>query len=514
MSLALILLAFLALALFYLLLRPQHHRIPEGAKLPDGPAGRPLVGNLTDIPPFHSWLKFHSWSKTYGPLFRLNLAGQNHIIVSDEGIANDLLRDRGTIYSSRAHQPMASELLSHGLRPLLLPYGENWRSVRKLMHSLTNLQIAAKYAQVQEEESVRCVRDLLREPEGYENWFERFSAGLILRLAYSKPVVTGRESYVRRILAVDHALERVASPGAYLVDTFPVLMYLPSWLAPFKREAERLHGEEIDLFRTLLREGVESGEENFCTRWAENRASYELSEDQVAHAIGTLFEAGAGTTAASMMSFVLAMTLHPNELRKVQEEVDAVVGADRLPMLEDMPNLPRVRAVVKEVLRWRPVSAGGLPHMLTKDDTYDLPTTTTNNKTSDKTTLFLPANSIIHPVQWSIHRSPTLYPDPDSFRPERWLEPSWPTYKDPLTIYPNLQNFSAFGFGRRICPGMHVAERSLYVLVARIAWAADIGPRRGGEGRKRWPPSYDYGAGFNVSFSVLWGRRDGMVGRF
>lgn len=500
MFLSLVLLALLALVIFHLL-RPQHQhqRIPHGTRLPDGPPGKPLVGNLLDLPPVHSWLTFHAWSKRYGPLFRLNLAGQNHIVVSDEGIANDLLRDRGTIYSSRAHQPMASELLSRGLRPLLLPYGETWRSVRKLMHSLTNVQVAAKYARLQEEESVRCVRDLMARPREYETWFERFSAGLVLRLAYSKPVVTGQESYVRRILAVDHALERVASPGAYLVDAFPVLMWLPGWLAPFKREAKRLHEEEIDLFRTLLREGVAAGpgEENFCTKWAENRDSYDLSEDQVAYAIGTLFEAGAGTTAASMMSFMLAMTLHPQELKKLQEELDRVVGAERMPTLEDMPSLPGVRAVVKEVLRWRPVSAGGLPHLLTRDDTY----TVAGGKES--TSVFLPAGSIIHPVQWSIHRQPSLYPDPDAFRPERWLEPSYPTYKEPLSTYPNLQNFSAFGFGRRICPGMHVAERSLYILVARIAWAADIGPVSDAEGNSMWPPSYEYVAGFNVSIG-LW----------
>ncbi|KAK3670738.1 hypothetical protein LTR78_009430 [Recurvomyces mirabilis] len=139
-----------------------------------------------------------------------------------------------------------------------------------------------------------------------------------------------------------------------------------------------------------------------------------------------------------MGRFLLAMTLHENEFRKLQAEVDAVVGHDRLPRLSDMPKLPRVRAVAKETLRWRPVTAGGLPHQLTKDDVYTL-------ENGEK--VFLEAGANVHPVQWSIHREPKRYPDADSFRPERWLEPSWPTYKEPLTTYPNLQNFSAFGFG-------------------------------------------------------------------
>lgn len=63
-----------------------------------------------------------------------------------------------------------------------------------------------------------------------------------------------------------------------------------------------------------------------------------------------------------------------------------------------------------------------------------------------------------------------LYPDLEVFNPARWLSPKYPTtYREPLDKYPNLQNFSAFGFGRRSCPGMNIAENSLYILIARMA---------------------------------------------
>lgn len=491
-----------AIAVFFLslLLSPKKSNRPAGPQEPPGPKGKPLVGNLLDVPPYHSWFKFQEWSKQYGPLYRLNLAGQNHVMVSTESVANDLLRERGTLYSSRAYLPMATELLSHSLRPLLLPYGDTWRNVRKLMHNLTNVSVAQSYEPLQSEESIRAVHDLLQQPAKYETWLERYSAGLILRLAYSKSVLTGEESFVRRILAVVHTVERVASPGAYLVDTFPSLMKLPRWLAPFKREGDRLHQEEMELFRSLLQEGVESGDDNFCKKWQDNKDLYrELSDDHVAYVIGTLFEAGAGTTVAAMMSFILAMTLHQKEFSLLQQELDSVVGADTIPTFEHIPQLPRVRAVAKEVLRWRPVTAGGLPHMLIKDDVYKL-----NGKS-----IFLPGGTCVHPVQWSIHREESLYPDPESFRPERWLDANWPTYKEPLDKFPNLQNFSAFGFGRRICPGMHIAERSLYILIARIAWSADIRAKKDSKGQDVLPPTYDYVTGFNVSLILP---RSSMLG--
>ena len=92
------------------------------------------------------------------------------------------------------------------------------------------------------------------------------------------------------------------------------------------------------------------------------------NSDGVNRVVGTMFGAGSGTSAAAMMSFVLAMVHHPKWQKKVQDEVDEQVGNDRMPEFSDMPKLPTVRAFVKEVLRWRPVTAGGIPHMSVEDD--------------------------------------------------------------------------------------------------------------------------------------------------
>ncbi|PVH78158.1 cytochrome P450 [Cadophora sp. DSE1049] len=461
--------------------------------------GLNIVGSLFDIPPFHSWLQFFTWSKKYGPLYQISIAGQPHIILSTQKIADDLLRERGTLYSSRDQLPMAAVLLSDNLRPLFLPYSDVWRRGRKVMHNLTMASAAASYQPIQEQESLRALKDLIEQPDKYETWFERYAGGLMMRIAFGKMIVTGEEEVLKRILRVVHTVERVASPGAYLVDTVRSLMYLPEFLAPFKREARKLHAEELDLFRGLqndVRDSKDDGE-NFTSKFLEGQEKSGLSDDEGAYVVGTLFEAGAGTTSAALMSFLLAMIVHPDAMRKLQEEVDTFVEAGRLPTFENLSKLPRVRAVVKETLRWRPVTAGGVPHQLVKDDIYEI----------DGKKYFLKAGSNVHANQWAIHRDPSLYPEPEDFIPERWLESKWPTFKEPLDVYPNLQNYSAFGFGRRICPGQNVAERSLNILVARIAWLCDV---RGADG---WDYSgYRYTKGFNVQpekFPLVLKARDG-----
>ena len=357
------------------------------------------------------------------------------------------------------------------------------------MHRLTMPVAAASYEPAQSLESKRLLFNLLQDPTRYQEAFEQYSGGLMFRIGYGKPIITGNELQLRRVLAVTHNLERIASPGAYLVDIIPILKYLPSFMAPFKREAARLHAEELGLFKELIqdvRNSMDHNEEilpSFAQTYLEEREKAQLTDDEGAYVIGTLFEAGSGTTAAAMMSFCLAMTLFPEAQRPMWEEVDRVCG-DRMPEFDDIPDLPTVRATVKEVLRWRPVTAGGVPHLLTCDDVYQ--------------GFFLRKGTIVHANQWAIHREPALYPDPERFNPDRWLRPEYPTYKEPLSKFPSLQNYSSFGFGRRICPGMNIAERSLFILTARIAWAFQFSRKLDANGNQIHVPDYDYVVGFNT----------------
>ena len=73
-----------------------------------------------------------------------------------------------------------------------------------------------------------------------------------------------------------------------------------------------------------------------------------------------------------------------------------------------------------------------------------------------------------------ITRDPRTYPDPENFRPERWLASNFPTYREPLTEFPNLKGFSQFGFGRRTCQGVDIVEQELFLVMGGLAWAFDI----------------------------------------
>lgn len=107
----------------------------------------------------------------------------------------------------------------------------------------------------------------------------------------------------------------------------------------------------------------------------------------------------------------------------------------------------------------------------------------------------IPKGAVIIPNQWAILRDPEQYPSPDSFVPERWLSPSFPTtYQEPLSQHPNLKRFAAFGHGRRICPGLEVTEKALFLQVTSLYWACNIGKEKkdSGSGEEIEVPFYDY----------------------
>jgi|SRR5579859_312422 len=85
----------------------------------------------------------------------------------------------------------------------------------------------------------------------------------------------------------------------------------------------------------------------------------ELTFREFAWVAQAIFGAGADTTAATLNSFVLACTVFPNVMDAAHEELDRVVGRDRMPTFEDEENLPYIKAMVKETLRWRPVAVLG-----------------------------------------------------------------------------------------------------------------------------------------------------------
>ena len=165
-----------------------------------------------------------------------------------------------------------------------------------------------------------------------------------------------------------------------------------------------------------------------------------------------------------MAWWLLAMLAYPETQAHAQAELDTVVGRARLPTFADYAHLPYIRAMVKEVLRWRPVGPMGVPHVPTEDDWYE--------------GMFIPKGTICIPNLWHMNRDPEFFgKSTEHFDPTRHLDANG-------DIAPSMSDgHFSYGFGRRVCVGRHMADNSLFLSMAVLLWANKIDRKKDASGR-------------------------------
>ena len=169
-----------------------------------------------------------------------------------------------------------------------------------------------------------------------------------------------------------------------------------------------------------------------------------------------------------MYWWMLAMVAFPETQKRAQAELDAVVGRSRIPSFSDLPSLPYLRAMVKEVLRWRSILPVGIPHCSLEDDWYE--------------GMFIPKGTMCMVNVPVCNHDPEIYgEDATQFNPARHLNSDGTLAPGP----PDTQDEGhvVYGFGKRICVGRHVANNTMFIAYAVILWAMDIVPAKDEDGK-------------------------------
>jgi len=166
--------------------------------------------------------------------------------------------------------------------------------------------------------------------------------------------------------------------------------------------------------------------------------------------------AGGETTSTTLQWWLLAMLAYPTVQARAHAELDEVVGRARPPSFADIPSLPYIQAMVKETLRWSPTAPFGAPHASTADDWYE--------------GMFIPKGTICLQNMRVLNFDPDVFgPNAAEFDPTRYLDEKG-QIKTAL-MEGRDEGHMSFGFGRRFCPGKHLAEGTLAIDFATLLWA-------------------------------------------
>ncbi|CAI8609681.1 unnamed protein product [Vicia faba] len=437
----------------------------KSQNLPPGPSGFPIFGNLLSLEPeLHTY--FAGLAQTHGPIFKLWLGSKLGIVVSSPSTAREILKEHDTVFANR-DVPAAGRAATYGgLDIVWTPYGPEWRMLRKIcvlkMLSNTTLDSVYELRRGEVRRTVGYIHDRVGSKVNIGEQVFLTVLNVITNMMWGAAVKgEERESLGAEFReAVAEMTQLLGKPN--LSDFFPRLARFD--LQGVVKEMNALVPRFDRIFEKMISERVkkkeEKGKENESKDFLQFLLNLEEEGDSKTPFTSTHIKAllmdmvvGGSDTSSNTIEFAMAEMMNkPEVLRKVQEELETVVGKDNLVEEFHIHKLPYLHAVMKETLRLHPVLPLMVPHC---------PSETTN--VGGYT---IPEGSRVFVNVWAIHRDPSIWENPLEFDPARFLDGKWDYSGNDFNYFP-------FGSGRRICAGIAMAERTVLYYTATLVHLFD-----------------------------------------
>ncbi|KAF8552975.1 cytochrome P450 [Imleria badia] len=442
----------------------------KGLPLPPGPTAVPILGNILSVDRESPWKTYTEWHSVYGEIFYHRLLDQDVVVLGSQSVAVQLLEKRSRLYSDR---PFVATLEPYGMDCIFAftPYGEHWRSCRRILHQTFRADTVPNLHPMQLRKARQLVINLIDTPDRYEHHYSTFGIAVPLSASYDYETKAQDDPLVCAFEHFAAAAVPAATPErAVLHKLFPFLLHIPDWFpgSSLKREAKRARGLSAQLtevpYHHIAGRLETSTERPMTSMVSDHLTCMPEFPDQLQrakHVFNLKKAAVSSILASSLMVFTLAMVLNPRVWKRAHVEIDAVVGTGRLPDFGDRPALPYVNAIVRETLRWRPVVPLGVWHATSNSDVY-------NGQ-------YIPKGATVVANAWAMSRDEARFPNAEDFVPERFLDDEGMlNMNDPMDF--------VFGFGRRICPGRDVADATLFAAIVAILATFEFSPLKDAQG--------------------------------
>ncbi|KAH7915194.1 cytochrome P450 [Hygrophoropsis aurantiaca] len=445
--------------------------------LPPGPPPIPFLGNVIGLKPDTVWLSYTEWAAKYGEIIYTTALNQRILVISSERVAHDLFGKRSSIYSDRLQMALV-EVFGLDILTSSIPYGPLWRTHRRLYHQVFQERSALRYRPQQLQKAYNMVEQFMGDPEHYLDHLQTYAAAVVMSVVYGYDIQPTNDPLVHAAkIATGMITEVATAEKSAIISAFPFLLKLPAWFPgmSFLNDSvicRKYTDEMLDLPYEYVKKSLAEGVAK-PSMVSDALQRYKIDSDdkqnpEMAMAIksssGTAYAAASDTTNATILVFFLAMMQNPEIQARAHAELDRVVGDERLPAFEDREALPYIDALIRETRRWRPITPIGVPHATVEDDVYE--------------GYYIPKGVAVVSNLWAISRNETKYPFPETFRPERFIGPDGKLTDDTVQW--------SFGFGRRICPGRHIADAALWGAIASVLAVFRIEKPDGPEEEIKW----------------------------
>ncbi|XP_069799499.1 cytochrome P450 2G1-like [Dendropsophus ebraccatus] len=430
--------------------------------LPPGPRPLPVLGNLLQLKSREIHKPILELSKKYGPVYTLYMGPKPAVVLCGFQAVKEALVDNGDKFSGRAEFPIV-DLTSKGYG-IAFSNGERWKELRRFsLSTLRNFGMGKRSIEERIQEEVQHLLDMFRETNG-----SLFSPAFFIRRSISNVICS--VLFGRRYEYTDPKLQTLldlVAENLRRVDNIWVQLYnfIPSILSYFPGPHHKLtenYQAQLDYAEAIVREHEATLDPNaprdyidaFLIKMQQESKNPD-SEFNLPNLLSSaldIFFAGQESTSSTLGYGLLILMKYPNIKKKLQAEIENVIGRTRRPSMEDRAKMPYTEAVIHEIMRFVDFLPLGAPRAVTEDTIF-------RGYTLHKGTVVIP---VLHSVLYD----PTVFKRPSEFDPEHFL--------DQNGLFKKCEGFMAFAAGKRACPGEGLARMELFLYLTSILQKFDI----------------------------------------
>ncbi|KAM4641739.1 uncharacterized protein O3C94_016057 [Discoglossus pictus] len=424
--------------------------------LPPGPTPLPFIGNLLDLKTGRVVESLRELNQKFGDVYTIYLGPRRVVVLCGYDAVKEALVDRGNDFGSRGHLPVMDQYtLGHSV---IFGNGECWKQLRRFsLMTLRNFGMGKRCIEERIQEEAQCLVEECKKTNGVPFnptfHFSQVSSNIICSLIFGDRYGYDDPDFRRLMHIINEMFHSLASFWGQLFDIFDIVMrHVPG---PHYKAVHCLHcldefvKEKMEEYlKTLNPDRPRHLIDSFLIKMEEEKDNPSTQFHMKNFFVNTtmLFVAGTETISTTLRFAFLLLLKYPDIRRKVQEEIDRVIGHQRAPQQEDRRSMPYTDAVIHEIQRYANVSPLNLPHSVNRDTEFHGFT--------------IPKGTDVLPVLEFVLYDPKYFPDPEKFDPTRFLNEDG--------SFKRNEAFMVFSAGKRVCLGENLARLEIFIFVTTI----------------------------------------------
>uniref|UniRef100_W5NMF6 Cytochrome P450, family 1, subfamily C, polypeptide 1 n=1 Tax=Lepisosteus oculatus TaxID=7918 RepID=W5NMF6_LEPOC len=433
----------------------QKRRLP-------GPFAWPVVGNVMQLGQMPH-ITFSKLAKKYGNVFQIRLGRNDIVVLNGDTAIRQALINHSAEFAGRPNF-VSFQIISGGKSMVFGSYSRLWKVHRRIAHSSirafssANSQTKEAFEKHVVGEALDLIQVFLRlSADGH--YFEPAheltvaSANIICALCFGKRYGHDDVEFRKLLSRVDKFGETVGAGS--LVDVMPWLQAFPNPVRSIYQNFKELNEDffqfvkhKVIQHRQTYNPEITRDMSDAIIGVIEHGVGNEngLTKAHVEGTVTDLIGAGQDTISTALHWILLLLVKYPHIQAKLQEQIDKVVGRERLPNIGDKSNLAYLEAFIYETMRFTSFVPVTIPHSTTADVTID--------------DLHIPKDTVVFVNQWSVNHDEQKWKDPHVFNPSRFLDENGAVDRD-LT-----NSVMIFSIGKRRCIGDQIAKVQIFLFTA------------------------------------------------